>query len=76
MRACDQIFCDFLLKIGSGIIKPFRISDNWKSNDICTMIYRSVIYENDDLSNRAILSCDNEDVYRLNDKTVDRINNK
>ena len=27
------------------------------------MIYGSVINENDELSNRAILSCHNEDVY-------------
>ena len=65
MRARDQRFCEFLLKIGSGIIKSLKIPDNWKTNDICTTIYGSVINENDDLSNRAILSCHNQDVYNI-----------
>ena len=76
MRVCDQNFCDFLLEIGSGIIESLKIPDNWKTNDICTTIYGSVIHKNHDLSNRVILSCHNEDVYRLNDKILDKMNNK
>ena len=41
-----------------------------------TTIYASVIDENDDLSNRAILSYHNKNVYRLSDKILDKINNK
>ena len=64
------------MKIGSGINESLKIFDNWKTNDICTTIYGSVINENYDLSNRAILSCHNEDVYRLNDKISHKIHNK
>ena len=64
------------MKIGSGIIKSLKIPDNWKNNDICTTIYGSVIDENDNLSNRAILSGHDEDVYRLNDKILHKIHNK
>ena len=39
MRACDQIFCAFLLKIGSVIIKSLKIPDNWKTNDIFVQRY-------------------------------------
>ena len=35
------------MKNGSGIIKSLKIPDNWKTNDICTMIYGSVTQVND-----------------------------
>ena len=76
MRSCDQDFSEFRLKIGNGVINSFKIPENWKSSDICTTIYGSTISERDNLSNHAILSCHNDDVYRLNDKILKKINNQ
>lgn len=68
MRTCDEKFSIFLLKIGNGFIKSLKIPENWKTDDICSSIYGTTISENDDLSRCAILSCHNDDVYKLNDR--------
>lgn len=42
-------------------------------DDVCDKIYGSVITKDIDITNRAILSCHNEDIYKLNDKILKKI---
>ena len=53
----------------------FKIPENWKSNDICT-IKCFTITNHDKLSNPTVLSRHNDDVYRLSEKIFKKINNQ
>ena len=73
MRNSDKIFSSFLLKIGNGSVKSFEIPELWKTDDICSNIYGDIISPEEDLSDKIILSSHNEDIYKINNKILDKI---
>jgi ATP-dependent DNA helicase PIF1 len=73
MRNNNQEFASFLLSIGNGSIPVLKIPESWKTNDICTKIYGTNIKLTEDLSDKIILSSHNDDIYKINDKILNKI---
>ena len=68
MRASDNKFCKFLLNIGDGNIKNFKILDEWKTFDICSKIYGDILIENDAVIEHVYLSVHNQNKDKINKK--------
>ena len=68
IRCQDNKFSTLLLLIGEGKLNKFDIPEEWKTNDICTKIYKNI--SNNDWTTRVILCPYNEDVNKLNKKVL------
>ena len=66
-------FSKFLLEIGDKHVSSLSISGKWKVDNIYEKIYGSTITDKEDLSDRAILSGHNQDIYQLNNEVLKRI---
>lgn len=66
VRSKDEKFSSFLLKIGKGLINPFIIPENWKTDDVCSTLYGGINTKY--WINRVILCPHNEDTRIINNR--------
>ena len=71
LRSIDSTFSSFLLEIGDGRIKNFKIPDSWKSIDVCSDIYKDI--NTKEIENSVILAPHNEEIDKLNNKILDML---
>ena len=70
MRARDSNHAKWLLDVGDRTIPSIFIPEEWRTDDIVAAIYGDTVNFSDELSNRVILACHNDDVRSLNKKVL------